>query len=99
MVYSKFSHCHVISLEASWIKKRSSLSVLPGLKKSDRIFCFKCVRFVCVCIAQANKLFSILYVYYAIAGPDLHCVGPPTLWEFHNIFSPNIGEDQKSLAI
>ena len=29
-------------------------------EQTDRKFCFMFVRFVCVCIAQANKLFSVL---------------------------------------
>ena len=30
-----------------------------------------------------------------LPGPDLHGVGPLTLWDFCNIFLPNTGEDQK----
>ena len=60
-----------------------------------------CVRFVCACIAQANKLFSMLYalITMLLPGPDLHRAGPPALWEFRNIFRPNTGENQKSRII
>ena len=30
-------------------------------------------------------------------GPDLHCAGPLAVWDFRNIFLPNIGEDQKNV--
>ena len=32
-----------------------------------------------------------------LPGPDLHWVGPLALWDFRNIFQPNIGEDQKKV--
>ena len=56
--FSKFSLCQVTSQEAPWIEKPSGSSVLPGLNKLTVIL-FMCVCFVCVCIAEANKLFSI----------------------------------------
>ena len=30
-----------------------------------------------------------------IPGPDLYCAGPLALWDYRNIFLPNIVEDQK----
>ena len=69
-------------------------------EQTDRDFCFMCVRFVCVCIA--NKLFSTLFytpTNHVIARAGFILRRPPALWEFCNIFLPNADETKKNLTI
>ena len=40
-------------------------------------------------------LATLLLLTMLLPKPDLHWVGPLTLWDFRNIFFPNAGEDQK----
>ena len=98
MVFSKFSNCQVTSLEAPWIKKLAGSLVVSGLDKLTVIFVL-CVFVLYVFVLQINYFLfystRLLVLTMFFPGPDLHCAGPPALWEFCNIFLPHTGEDRK----